>query len=563
MIRTLQLYVARELLKTFSLTAIGLALTFSLCGGVFNMIEADALTPVQMLKMLMFILPVALTLTLPVAALFACAITYGRFAADNEIDACKASGINIHRLLWPALLLSVGTAAFTFAFTNHILPRFVESLDAMLRKDLEKLMVHALNTRGYVRRGPYVLYARHAAAAGQEGRTRKIDIDHAAFFELEGEQLARCGTAQKVHVDFTTPDGGNPMVQAAMFRVRGLDMGRNQFYEEDYQPFHSMEIPTTLKQKLKWLTLPQLLAYGRDLTELPTVQESLRNIRLQIREAGFYRYVIEQITTGDRVLRLNDGRVEFEVRARQAQQDPNDFRPVLEQVTIREWRLLDRAAGRRSTADRRPDREYTTSRCNIKVKRGIAGTGDTVQLYLPGRTTMHDALDQVRSVEKSDLVLDEVLLDPRLSSSDAGMTDEQILAISDARPTPKLLVRDDFEPLGLSTRIENARAGTRREMAKLALEIDGIVHSRLAFSVSVLVMLVLAAGLGIVFRGGQLLTAFVISFAPALLVVVMNIMGRQLAENLNTAPYGIATIWGGILVLGIADFIVLTWFLRR
>ena len=73
MLKTLQWYIARELFKTFALTAFGLTLVFSLCGGVLNMIQAEVLTAVQVMRILTFVLPVATTLTLPVAALYASA----------------------------------------------------------------------------------------------------------------------------------------------------------------------------------------------------------------------------------------------------------------------------------------------------------------------------------------------------------------------------------------------------------------------------------------------------------------------------------------------------------
>ena len=108
--RILQLYVARELFKTFALAAIGLTLVLSLCGTMANLAKLDqmeVLTAVDVLQVLWLVQPMVLTVTLPVSALFACAIVYGRLAADNEFDACRASGVNIHRLLAPAVALSV------------------------------------------------------------------------------------------------------------------------------------------------------------------------------------------------------------------------------------------------------------------------------------------------------------------------------------------------------------------------------------------------------------------------------------------------------------------------
>jgi hypothetical protein len=136
------------------------------------------------------------------------------------------------------------------------------------------------------------------------------------------------------------------------------------------------------------------------------------------------------------------------------------------------------------------------------------------------------------------------------------LTDAEL--IGDPRPGGQ-----NLPDLGLGRRVHNARISGGRDLLRIGLEIKGIIHSRLAFSASVLVTLIFAAALGIIFRGGQLLTAFTISFIPGLLVVIMNIMGRQLAEKSGTALIGITIIWAGIGLVAIADAVVLTRFLRR
>jgi len=106
--------------------------------------------------------------------------------------------------------------------------------------------------------------------------------------------------------------------------------------------------------------------------------------------------------------------------------------------------------------------------------------------------------------------------------------EEQVAAISDAELLGEgLSPARELETMNLGRRIDEARKAMRRELGTLVLSITAIIHSRLAFSASVLVMLVLAAGLAVICRGGQLLTAFVISFVPGMVIVVMNVMGRH------------------------------------
>jgi len=53
---------------------------------------------------------------LPVAALFATTMVYGRLAADNELTACRAAGISFFAIAWPALVLG-----FTVALSSLFL----------------------------------------------------------------------------------------------------------------------------------------------------------------------------------------------------------------------------------------------------------------------------------------------------------------------------------------------------------------------------------------------------------------------------------------------------------
>ena len=85
----------------------------------------------------------------------------------------------------------------------------------------------------------------------------------------------------------------------------------------------------------------------------------------------------------------------------------------------------------------------------------------------------------------------------------------------------------------------------------------GEIHSRTAFSISVVVTMVLGAALGAIFKGGHMMTAFGISFAPALFVIASVAMGRQVAQNEHTALAGLATIWISILLVAAADVYVL------
>ncbi|MBW3019425.1 LptF/LptG family permease, partial [Candidatus Woesearchaeota archaeon] len=94
MLFTLHRYIFRELFRVFLLAAIALSLILSL-GSILQPVQEYGVGPRQVVHLMGYFLPITLTFVLPMAALFAGALVYGRFTSDNEYDACRASGISV------------------------------------------------------------------------------------------------------------------------------------------------------------------------------------------------------------------------------------------------------------------------------------------------------------------------------------------------------------------------------------------------------------------------------------------------------------------------------------
>jgi lipopolysaccharide export system permease protein len=68
-------------------------------------------------------IPVLLGYTLPIAALSAVILTFGRMSSDNEILAMRASGISLRRLLVPLLALGLMFSFFLMVLNDQVIPR--------------------------------------------------------------------------------------------------------------------------------------------------------------------------------------------------------------------------------------------------------------------------------------------------------------------------------------------------------------------------------------------------------------------------------------------------------
>ncbi|MBW2409646.1 MAG: LptF/LptG family permease, partial [Deltaproteobacteria bacterium] len=105
-------------------TTIALTLILSL-GSILRPVQEYGVGPRQVVHLMGYFLPIILTFVLPMAALFAAALIYGRFASDNELDACRASGICLITLVYPGLALAIIVAIANLILSCQVVPTFV------------------------------------------------------------------------------------------------------------------------------------------------------------------------------------------------------------------------------------------------------------------------------------------------------------------------------------------------------------------------------------------------------------------------------------------------------
>lgn len=84
------------------------------------------------------------------------------------------------------------------------------------------------------------------------------------------------------------------------------------------------------------------------------------------------------------------------------------------------------------------------------------------------------------------------------------------------------------------------------------MEIKAEIHSRLVFGIGCISMILIGIGLGIIKRGGHMLSAFGVSCVPAVVLIVCIMSGKQLTENLGAKTLsGVAIMWAGLIFLSL------------
>jgi lipopolysaccharide export LptBFGC system permease protein LptF len=151
--RTLFWYVFKDLVKIFFMASGALAGIMSFAA-LLRPLTQNGLDGSQVVLLLRYMMPAMSTYSLPVAALFATTVVYGRMSADNELTACRASGISFLMMSTPAMLLGLTVAfgsAFLLCFT---VPTATQKIEQVIVSNLGNLIVHQIEQTHETHFGP-------------------------------------------------------------------------------------------------------------------------------------------------------------------------------------------------------------------------------------------------------------------------------------------------------------------------------------------------------------------------------------------------------------------------
>ena len=87
----------------------------------------------QALKTLFYSLPSFLVLSFPMAVLLSTLLSYGKLSANSELLALKSLGINMSRIIAPALIVSMFMTGLTFYFNDNLVPASNKLAESTLR----------------------------------------------------------------------------------------------------------------------------------------------------------------------------------------------------------------------------------------------------------------------------------------------------------------------------------------------------------------------------------------------------------------------------------------------
>ncbi|WP_224408989.1 LptF/LptG family permease [Oscillatoria salina] len=203
-------YISRELIMPFLFgmglfTSLGIAI-----GTLFDLVRKVTESGLVLhiaVKVLLLKMPEFIVLAFPMAVLLASLMAYSRLSSDSELIALRSVGVNVYRLVIPAIIFSLLITVLTFLFNNFVAPAANYQATITLER--------ALNEEEPAFKEENIFYPEYRKVEAENGEKRRVlsRLFYAEQFngkEMQGltildrsqEEVNQIITAQSAICDF-------------------------------------------------------------------------------------------------------------------------------------------------------------------------------------------------------------------------------------------------------------------------------------------------------------------------------------------------------------------------
>jgi lipopolysaccharide export LptBFGC system permease protein LptF len=576
MSKTLFWYVFRDLLKVFLLTSGVLAGILSF-GGLLKPLTQYGLSGTQVAQMLAFFMPAAQTYSLPIAALFATTVVYGRLSADNELVACRASGISLLTMAVPAFVMGLMLALVSIVCLNYIVPASTlrvekvafESLADVVKKNIDRN--HQLKLQGFT------IYAESASIEPPDPARPDVEVvllDTPMFCRYQKEEVQRSGQpGQKTEERISRPSEFF-MARTARVLIRNLGdhveftamLNNGTTFPRDFtggsmggvgtSGIGPIPLDSPIKENTKFMNLRQLKDLYKDPSRSREVTHLFTSITRAEQEAVYLNALSRDLSRDHTATLSGD--------------DPTTGRKQTYTLTLEERRPEVRSSHQKLIAysTRQPrEGEQADHRIVRLVRQEEQGQG--VVTDAARQITIRAESGGEEGKLKLEMTLEDVITEGPVRSAKRDLI--HYLSVRMPEEVSKIATRTPAyyaEKKDIKVRSEDNREDVRklqRRLTGLRNGIEAQIHSRGSFAVSCLILVMIGCALGMMFRTGNYLSAFSLSVMPALLTIALITTGQHVAENdtVNSLYLGLALIWLGNVIVAILAFALLTRLRRQ
>lgn len=200
-VKTLHRYILSESLATIGVAVLvctGLLLLGNLLKEVLALLMAGQATLGLVLRGVGLLIPFVLTFALPMGALTAALLVFGRLSADQELTAVRANGISLLSLALPVVVLSLALCGVCAVINLEIAPRCRVAYKDLLRRIAQEQARMRIPPGRFVTDIPgFVIYA---------DRIEGNQIEDILFFQLKNGRKVVDVRAPRAELDYRPED---------------------------------------------------------------------------------------------------------------------------------------------------------------------------------------------------------------------------------------------------------------------------------------------------------------------------------------------------------------------
>jgi lipopolysaccharide export LptBFGC system permease protein LptF len=596
MTKTLFWYIFGALFRVFMMTTGALSgmLSFAV---LLRPLTENGLDFAQVNKLLLYSTPAVCAYSLPVAALFATTMVYGRFAADNELTAMRGSGISYFSfrrfsISLPAVTLGLVVAVISMVLLCFVVPIYSLKMEEVVYANIGRVIAaqidrtHSLqftdsNSRSF---NVYADDARLLPEDPEHPNLQRVELIGPAWMRYDlsptNPNVAvprEFWMAEKAFISIDRPSPSTPAMVTVSLNG-GIKFPRVFFGNVQVgvgsTGFGPFEIPSPIAENVKFMNVTQLSQLAQDPSQSHRVQTLVRNLRRQQQQLEFLTQVRDKIND-----RAADGTSSFWFAGES--QESDSFQIGAKDATC-SWRGTDLVIVAPGTPDNRS--------VWMQQMHGSQITLFANAKEINIRATPDDDLLSANDQPAYRMNVTIELFNLELQTQNNEKTPRGSFSRSFSVPmSPELraiasktlvdFMRDPIDPPDTPPALNGNWRITFPNY--FSLKHDEIwannsarseLHGRASFAVSCVSLVLVGCGLGVMFRSGNFLNAFAASFVPALLCMTLIVSGQQTATHVpypihsldikDPLPMSLVFIWVGNVVTLFAA-IYLTYRLQK
>ncbi|HWE01699.1 MAG TPA: LptF/LptG family permease [Tepidisphaeraceae bacterium] len=579
MSRTLFAYIFKDLFRIFMMASGAMAGIMSF-GGLLRPLTREGLDAGQVARMLTYFGPAMTTYSFPVAALFATAVVYGRLAADNELTACKAGGMSLlsFTVAGPALVLGLVVAIASLLFLCFIVPASTLKVEQVIYSNLAKMVESRIERTHRIEMPQSTIFAQEAHVIPPGPDTppgqQQVELIGPEIISDERDPHDRTlhipkefYTATRAYV-YIDPMAGGQAMNVTIRLTGGFKFPRrfqgatNAGVAETW--YGPTEFPSPIKEDVKFMNVFRLKELYDDLSKSRKIQtvvgdfvktgerqffvaDLMRDLRGPSRQTVFRFDNDNSYTLG-----TDDPKVAvFDMKGEIIFPYPPAKPAALKPGTNPDSVSVDRPVIFRQQKKGQGTLVVRAASVTVHVRPRVADGMADVSV---------DLRDCLQTMESVGAAAEPVRREKFTQQFSVPLGEE-------ARELPKKDIAYFQTPAAKDFGNQEL---LEHEKVTVINQIIAESNGRASFAISCLILVMAGCALGMMFRSGNFLTAFAVSFVPAMMSITLIIAGQRTAGNVpthfnghnNTLQLGLTLIWAGNAV-NLILAICLLWKLGR